>query len=602
MAPKVSAVIEQQKQYVESLTKKKFKYGITVGTTFVKGIREIGYKHTAAAVNEEIDNSDEGGAENVHVVLNDDGTGRKNNVTQIAVIDDGVGMIPEMIRLAVLWGGTHRFNSRSGFGRFGYGLPSSCVSQGRRFEVYSAPEGGTLHMAAFDLDEIESGAYSTEGGDIVVPPAKPAKLPRFVQAYIEQNLPGWSRGTVVVMDKLDKLTWKSMNTLQNNLFEHLGVDYHKLRHKFELFLNGKRVEPIDPLFLTSGYRWFDVDADRAVALDPARIDVKNKETGEVIGRISVRYSYMSPRFASIDKSRAADKKNQNPRFNILKEYNGFIICRMGRVIDVVRHSPIWTFQNNDRYMKVELDFDASLDEEFNVSTSKQRVDISERIWEILESAGVDKALSQMRKKYDEARASLASDDEKKKDGKRPSEKAMEETAKMAPVVPLPLAERRAEAGRKRLEQEAKKRAQDTGKTVDQAKAEIEAELGGKVYKVAKRSVPGGAFFEVEQIGGTKVLWLNTASKFFQQVHSGPHSTPAVRAALEILLFAIGDRILEGQESLKATYAHEIPQWSQKLEFALAHLGETLEGADQDDDAIEARGGEAGTTGEAAAAA
>ena len=58
------------------------------------------------------------------------------------MIDDGAGMIPEMIRVGMLWGGTDRENSRTGIGRFGYGLPSSCVSQGRRFEVYSMPEGG----------------------------------------------------------------------------------------------------------------------------------------------------------------------------------------------------------------------------------------------------------------------------------------------------------------------------------------------------------------------------------------------------------------------------------------------------------------------------
>jgi hypothetical protein len=59
------------------------------------------------------------------------------------------------------------------------------------------------------------------------------------------------------------------------------------------------------------------------------------------------------------------------------------------------------------------------------------------------------------------------------------------------------------------------------------------------------------------------------------VHSGPNSTPAVRAALEILLFSIGDRKLEGRDELQAFYAHEIPQWSSKIEFALAHLAQSL---------------------------
>ena len=589
MAPKSIPAVDRQKAYVTALQQSNFKFGLTVGTAFVRGIRDIGYKHTGTALDELIDNAYEAGASNVHVVLNDDGTGRKNNATQIAVIDDGSGMIPDMIRVAMLWGGTDRENSRTGIGRFGYGLPSSCVSQGKRFEVYSAAEGVKLHTCAIDLTEIEAGQYTDAEGEIVIPAPKVATLPRFVQDYVKENLPDgkFVKGTVVVIDKLDKLTWKMINPLSNALMEHFGVVYHKLRGQFDLTVNGKRVEPIDPLFLTSGYRWYDLDADRAKALDPMRIEVKNKETKAVIGRINVRFSYMPPTFGSIDKKLKATAKNANERFAILKEYNGFIIARMGRVIETVRHSPLLTFVNNDRYFKIEVDFDASLDEEFNVPTSKQRVHVSDRVWDILKENGVEKALEQLRKKFREEWSSIASDQDKDADGKRASEQAMEEVSKVSTVVPLPVAEKRAEQGRKRLEQEAEKRAAETGATTEQAQREIEAELGGKPYKVAKRSIPGGAFFEVEQIGGTKVLWLNTASRFFQEVHSGASSTPAVRAALEILLFSIGDRVLEGRDELRAFYAHEVPEWSRKLEFALAHLAQSMGGHHDEHEAEEA---------------
>src|SRR5207249_2689900 len=196
-------------------------------------------------------------------------------------------------------------------------------------------------------------------------------------------------------------------------------------------------------------------------------------------------------------------KNANERFPILKEYNGFIVARMGRVIEVVRHCPLTTFMNNDRYIKIEIDFDASLDEEFNVATAKQRVDVSDRVWEILKESGVQKALEQLRKKFNEEKATFSTEQDKDATGKRASEQAMEETAKLASVTPLPVMEKRAEQGRKRLEQEAQKRAGETGKTVEQAQLDIEVELGGKPYKVAQRSVPGGAFFDVEQVGGTK---------------------------------------------------------------------------------------------------
>jgi hypothetical protein len=590
MATKTIPAVDRQKAYVAALEKSNFKFGLTVGTAFVRGIRDIGYKHTGTAVDELIDNAYESGASNVHVVLNDDGSGgRKNNVTQIAVIDDGSGMIPDMIRVAVLWGGTDRENSRAGIGRFGYGLPSSCVSQGKRFEVYSAPDGGKLHMCAIDLTEIEAGNYTDAEGEIVVPPSKAATLPRFVQDYIKENLPDgkFVKGTVVVIDKLDKLTWKTMGACANHMMEHFGVVYHKLRSQFELSVNGKRVDPIDPLFLTPGYRWYDLDADRAKAFDPMSIEVKEKDTKAVIGRINVRFSYMPPTFGSRDKTRDATSRNQNERWNILKEYNGFIIARMGRIIEVVRHYDTTTFVNYDRYIKIEVDFDASLDEEFNVPTSKQRVDVSERVWEILKEHGLEKALAQLRDKFREAKTTIASERDKDAAGKRPSEQAMEETSKLSTVVPLPVAEKRAAEGQRRLEQEAQRRAAETGTTPAQAQREIETELAGKPYKVAKRSIPGAAFFEVEQVGGTKVLWLNTASRFFQQVHSGPESTPAVRAALEILLFAIGDRANEGRDELKAFYAHEVPEWSRKLEYALAHLAQSMASHQEEAEATEA---------------
>jgi hypothetical protein len=579
MAIKSIPAVDRQKAYVASLQQSNFKYGLTVGTAFVRGIRDIGYKSTGTALDELIDNAYEAGATSIHIVLNDDGSGRKGNASQIAVIDDGAGMIPEMVRVAMLWGGTDRENSRSGIGRFGYGLPSSCVSQGRRFEVYSAPEGGKVHSCAIDLDDIESGKYTNGEGEIIIPEAKPSALPRFVQDYLKENNLGdagkFTKGTIVVIDKLDKLTWKMINPLADNLKEHFGVVYHKLRSQFELSVNGKRVDPIDPLFLTPGYRWYDLDADRAKALDPMRIDVKDKETRAVVGHINVRFSYMPPTFGSRDKTKNATGKNQNERFHILKEYNGFIIARMGRIIEVVRHHDTTTFVNNDRYLKIEVDFDASLDEHFNVPTSKQRVDVSDRVWDLLKENGILKALEQLRKKFKEHASDLAAEQDKDATGKRASEQAMEEATKFQKVVPLPVAEQRAAEGQKRLEQEAEKRAAETGKSTKQAQQEIEAELGGKLYKVAKSSIPGGTFFWIEQLGGTKVLYLNTASRFFQEVHSGPASTPAVRAALETLLFSIGDRMLEGSNELKAYYAHEIPEWSRKLELALTYLSESI---------------------------
>ena len=579
-----------QAKYVDDLKKRRFKFGLTVGEAFVRGIRDIGYKSTGTALDELIDNAYQAGAENVHVVFGYEGTSSTKKPAEIAVIDNGHGMIPDMIRAAVTWGGTHRENDRSGFGRYGYGLPSSCIGTGRRYTVYSRPDIGDFWAVTIDLDEISDGKCTTEEGDILVPEPVKSSPPRFVIEHLKKHYPNGAEAcrTVIIIEELDKITWKTAGSLQENLLRHFGVFYHRMRATLDIWVNDKRVEPIDPLFVTAGHRWFDLDEDRAMALDPIMINVKNQETKEVEGRITVRFAYLPVTFASKDKSRGAVGKNANERFSVMKDYNGIMFSRMGRVIDLVskidnEHYQT-TIQNNDRYCKIEVDFSAMLDEEFNVTTSKQQIVPSLRIWAVLKEAGVFKALEQMRFKYKQDRAALKDEGEKKPQGKRASEAAMEQTAQMESSPSAEQSAQREAIGKKGLDQEVVRRSRSTGKPVEEVRKELELELQGRLYKVAFESMPGAPFFRIEAFGGTKILFINKAHRFFSEVHSGPNSSPDVRAALEILLFAIGDRVLDATDQLQSIYSHETIEWSKKLDYA---LGQLASGAghveDQDDD-------------------
>jgi hypothetical protein len=490
-----------------------------------------------------------------------------------------------MIRAAVTWGGTHREGDRSGFGRYGYGLPTSAISQGHRYTVYSKIEGADLWAVTIDIDEIAAGTYTDSQGVIVVPEPRKANLPAFVTNYIEEHLGGaWPHGTIVVMEKLDRIERTTSGGLHAFLMEHFGVAYHKLRGDFDVVVNGEPVQPIDPLFITPGYRYYDLDEQRAEALEPIVIDVKDSKTKELKGKLTVRMSYMQPDFASVDKLQVASGKNANARFSIMAKYNGFIFSRNGRVIDVVTRNPLTTFQNNDRYIKIEIDFPAELDEHFNISTSKQRVDVSDTIWDRLREAGLLKAIEHLRKKASEKRADLKNRREQEQGKKRASEEAMERTAQMTETKPnRDDAERRAKRGQEGLEREAARRAAENGKARSVAQRDLELEIGSHNYKVAFDNATGAPFFRVEQIGGAKVLFINKATRFFQEIHSGPKSTPDVRAALELLLFSIGDRMLEAKETQRDWYQYEIGEWSRKLEVALGQLKLQV-GSTSDDDA------------------
>src|SRR5438552_3436311 len=128
---------------------------------------------------------------------------------------------------------------------------------------------------------------------------------------------------------------------------------------------------------------------------------------------------------------------KNARFSIMKEHNGIIVLRHGRQIDVVSKCPWTTFVNYDRNHKLELDFEPTLDKEFSVTTSKQQIVPTERIWEILHQSGVYAAIEAMRARSKKARADLKAEaDRIATEQKRASERAMEEAERFKPRRPM----------------------------------------------------------------------------------------------------------------------------------------------------------------------
>ena len=76
-------------------------------SAFVEGMRDSGYKSTATAIDELVDNAIQAQAKRVDVIYDvSNPQGNQHDLGRIAVADNGHGMEPEMIRAAVLWGGT----------------------------------------------------------------------------------------------------------------------------------------------------------------------------------------------------------------------------------------------------------------------------------------------------------------------------------------------------------------------------------------------------------------------------------------------------------------------------------------------------------------
>jgi hypothetical protein len=283
-SPTINKNLAAQREYLARMEQAEFDFNLMVADAFVRGIRDIGYRSTATAIDELIDNSDQADATTIQVAF---GFAGKSDAkpTALAVLDNGHGMDPGMIRIAMTWGGTHREGDRGGFGRYGYGLPSASISQGKRFSVYSRTSSDhPFSCVTIDLAELTKGSYNV-GSRVVVPAPEAAPLPDWVTAEAKTRFGKdlEELRTVVLIEQLDRLSWKTASALERNLLEHFGVVYRNYLGSTNLYVNRTQVLPVDPLFVTEGARFYDLDEDRAEALEPLAFDVKDPERREVVG-------------------------------------------------------------------------------------------------------------------------------------------------------------------------------------------------------------------------------------------------------------------------------------------------------------------------------
>ena len=91
--------------------------------------------------------------------------------------------------------------------------------------------------------------------------------------------------------------------------------------------------------------------------------------------------------------------------------------------------------------------------------------------------------------------------------------------------------------------------------------------------VAQYSQRGAPFYRVDQVGSQRVLYLNTAHRFFTAVYSDARAR--LRAALEVFLFVLGEAELEAIDERLAFYENERGYWSDRLRTGLEDLDQRI---------------------------
>jgi hypothetical protein len=575
--------VERQRKYVKEQQKKGAGLGVVFADAFLRGMRDLGYKNPAWALAEQIDNAFQAAGDTVAIRFGFLPTNKSaSKPDYLAIVDNGNGMIPEMIGFSVRWGGTDREGDRKGFGRYGYGLPSSAVSMAKRYTVYSKVADGDWHAVTVDIDQLSAAAHDIEKTTELLT-AKPAKLP----AWISKAASGSDRldvstlqsGTVVVLEDLDRLRrlsgWIKVESLQTKLLQHFGVIYRYWIPERRITVDGVETAVVDPLFLMEHGRFYSETEVLAERVETRTFEVTTS-TGET-GAVRIRASVLPPNFQLVNPAEygnEAIRAKNNNRLPIMKQYNGILVCRERRQIDTV--APPWTkFQNYDANIKIELDFDPVLDEFFGITTSKQQIEIDDVMWEKLKHSGKNGGglidlVRDLRARFDALQTELKAkyhNTSAVKEEARPSVAAMEDSAKFTTTVPEPTPSQREEAQRN-LERKATERAEITGEPKEDVLKELAEATAQKRWEVEFAAIPEGPFYRPTRLGEQKRLVINTEHPFYTKVYD---VAPEIRAALEVLLFVLAERELEAKNEAETFYKAERGRWSERLRHALDAL-------------------------------
>lgn len=454
--------------------------------TFIEPIRDAGYKCPAAALAELVDNALEAGARNVRIEVEG-----PNPSWQIRVVDDGAGMPPAVMQVALQFGGSTRFNSRSGAGRYGMGLPCSTASLARRIDVYSWTKTGQTWWTYLDLDQIARGEL------VGIPAPTPVEM-----LTAPRNVP---TGTIVALTECDRLGYRRAASLESHLHRELGRIFRRVvLGGLQLSVNNRPVEPIDPLFLEGS----PTLAKARPYGPPLEFSVR---AGDCIAPVRVRFSLLPvEEWSSLPNEKKAE-------YGISKGA-GVSMVRGGREVDSG-----WFFmggkrrENYDDWWRCEVAFDPALDELFGLTHTKQKVNPTEVLNNIL-TPHIESVARQLNAGVRNAFFRLRS-----------------------PAVAS--AQRRAQANDPLLEPPRSLRT----KTSMQVQAErplrkTQAVVGGLRYRVERKALPNGEFFNGTLSKNELRLVVNTDHVFYERLYGRILISRYVRStdsieALDLLLCA-----------------------------------------------------------------
>ncbi len=622
----VQTEIERQQEYLSRLPSG-FKFGLFDYKVALESQRKSAYKTTAAAAREIVDNSIEAGAKRVDIIFRQGKSKSGHNIVEaVASIDDGPGMLPEMIRYALCWGGGTHYDQPNHIGRFGFGLPNSSINQTRLVEVYSRTHPREpIYMTGLDLDSF------LQDGEASVPEATEAELPAFVQKYLDRNNWDFDHGTIVVWLNPDRLTYKRPARLRDHLVEDFGAVYRYFflnpDQPLQLTVEGTKVLPVHPLFMEPEALLYeppmeDVEAATgggARQVGEWYIPVKyslDEDTGEyhlrklediedvdygygkalAVGTIHIRMARMPVGFARGDRKYKTEDPNAYRRYEIRKSRRGMSFVRANREVETLDVFPKsdqdeaqgmgrWPLLQTFAYhWGLEVKFSPNLDDVFGITNDKQAVRPVEDFWRILAAEEID-AATRRENQWQEDKRKEVNNRAREKDERRNPEnpspaEASAQDADVASSNRLDVPDQHKESAKTNVDAKVQERANLTGESIEEARQGVEKSLENRKYMIEHFKSAHGPFYEPEWVGGTVIVKINDLHPFYQTLYQDLLELPGGRRAkeaIDVLLLTLGRAELTVIEPEMAQWyrVQRERKWSEYLEDSLRSLTQRM---------------------------
>jgi len=349
-------------------------------------IKHAGYRSTATALGELIDNSIQAKADNINIIVinqNQNLTGNRtsNNVYKLGVLDDGHGMDYDDLSKCLSLGWGTRLDATDGLGKFGFGLKGSSISQASIIKVYSWTDPDCIYMTKLDINEICQN--KSQHLDHPIKCNLPSEIKKSLPEHINDS------GTLVFWENLD-LEFKTSSTLSSRLNEELcriyrhfldddddygrkrNIRIKNLQYESGVITSDESLMANDPLYQLTPTNLGKIDKNYTNVQTNIEHHVENlpieyiDQYGKMkVSNVKITFTVALPSVQALGGNSSVGKHYE--------KNTGISFVRAGREIDFGRFGFVDNSDPRHRWWGAEIRFSPVLDDNFSITNNKQHV-------------------------------------------------------------------------------------------------------------------------------------------------------------------------------------------------------------------------------------